>query len=124
MPIPFTVVCDLLEDCHKSCVARKSHSTIVAQWFSRHRALIDAHDSSLVALLSTLLPETRTDRVYAIQPPTLAKIISRGLGLGHSRIAELQRYRKSGSGVDLADCVRSILYATVWFTVLLVHGHV
>jgi DNA ligase-4 len=119
MPIPFSIVCDLLEDCHKLCIVRKSHSSVVAQWFSRYRALIDAHDSNLVALLSTILPETRPDRVYAIQPPTLEKIVSRGLGLGHSRIAELRRYRKSGSGVDLADCVCSILSVTVMCTISL-----
>ncbi|UNI18815.1 DNA ligase (ATP) [Purpureocillium takamizusanense] len=112
MPLPFSLVCDLLDECHRLCAARRSNAQAVADWFARHRGRIDAHDTNLPALLSTLLPDKRTDRVYCIQTPSLEKIIGRGLGLGASRIAELARYRQPGLGLDLADCVERLLVTT------------
>lgn len=113
MPLPFSLVCELLDESHKLCLARKTNRPAVESWFVRHRTRIDAHDTNLVALLSTLLPEKRTDRVYLIQAPTLEKIVGRGLSLGSSRKLELARHREPGSGVDLADCVERILSVTV-----------
>ncbi|WAO93952.1 DNA-LIGASE-A3 domain-containing protein [Fusarium falciforme] len=112
MPLPFALVCDLLEESHELSVAKKNNSSAVAKWFARHRSWINAHDTSVAALLSTLLPEKRTDRVYCIQTATLEKIIGRAFFLGSSRIAELSHYRQSGQGIDLADCVSRILNAT------------
>ncbi|UPK93899.1 hypothetical protein LCI18_004834 [Fusarium solani-melongenae] len=112
MPLPFALVCDLLEESHELSVAKKSNSSAVAKWFTRHRSWINAYDTSLAALLSTLLPDKRTDRVYCIQTATLEKIIGRAFFLGSSRIAELSHYRQPGQGIDLADCVSRILNAT------------
>ncbi|KAH7264205.1 hypothetical protein B0J15DRAFT_266115 [Fusarium solani] len=112
MPLPFALVCDLLEESHELSVTKKSNSSTVAKWFARHRSWINAHDTSLAALLSTLLPDKRTDRVYCIQTATLEKIIGRAFFLGSSRIAELSHYRQPGQGIDLADCVSRILNAT------------
>lgn len=113
MPLPFALVCDLLEESHELSVAKKGNSSAVAKWFARHRSWINARDTSLAALLSTLLPDKRTDRVYCIQTATLEKIIGRAFFLGSSRIAELSHYRQPGQGIDLADCVSRILNATV-----------
>ncbi|KAK0383586.1 hypothetical protein NLU13_9497 [Sarocladium strictum] len=112
MPLPFTFVCDLLEQCSKICAAGQDHHSAVVKWFNRHRTLIDAHDTNVAALLSTLLPEKRTDRVYCIQTASLEKIIGRALMLGSSRIKELALHKIPGKGVDLADCVERILVAT------------
>ncbi|EEU44370.1 uncharacterized protein NECHADRAFT_48724 [Fusarium vanettenii 77-13-4] len=112
MPLPFALVCDLLEESHELSVAKKSNLSTVAKWFARHRSWINAHNTSLAALLSTLLPDKRTDRVYCIQTATLEKIIGRAFFLGSSRIAELSHYRQPGQGIDLADCVSRILNAT------------
>ncbi|KAH7165979.1 hypothetical protein EDB81DRAFT_780837 [Dactylonectria macrodidyma] len=112
MPIPFSLVCDLLDSSHKLSMSRKSNAHVVASWFTRHHDRINAHDANLVALLSTLLPERRIDRVYCIQAPTLEKIIGRAFFLGASRIAELSQYRQPGLGIDLADCVSRLLTAT------------
>ncbi|KAM5374858.1 hypothetical protein ACJZ2D_006202 [Fusarium nematophilum] len=112
MPIPFSLVCDMLEQAHGLALAKKGNSTVVASWFTRHRERINAHDTNLPALLSTLLPEKRTDRVYCIQTSSLEKIIGRAFFLGSSRIAELAQYRQPGMGIDLADCVSRILTAT------------
>ena len=113
MPLPFSLVCDLLEQSNKLCLARRSNKEALAAWFARHRQRIDAHDTNLAALLSTLLPEKRTDRIYCIQARTLEKIIARALGLGCSRVAELASHREPGRGEDLADCVERLLTITV-----------
>lgn len=113
MPLPFSLVCDLLEQAHALSAARKSNAHVVTSWFARNRNRIDAHDTNLAALLSTLLPDKRTDRVYCIQATSLEKIIGRAFLLGSSRIAELAAYRQPGLGVDLADCVARLLTVTV-----------
>ncbi|KND93668.1 DNA ligase 4 [Tolypocladium ophioglossoides CBS 100239] len=112
MPLPFSLVCDLLDECHRLCLAHRPNEQVVADWFARHRGRIDARDTDLSALLSTLLPEKRTDRVYCIQAASLEKIVGRALILGASRIAELARYKQPGLGLDLADCVERILTVT------------
>lgn len=113
MPLPFHLVCELLESSHKLSVARKNNAHVVSAWFARHRDAISAHDTSLAALLSTLLPDKRTDRVYCIQDRSLEKIIGRAFFLGSSRIAELSQYRQPGRCIDLADCVSQLLTITV-----------
>ncbi|KAF5724053.1 DNA ligase 4 [Fusarium mundagurra] len=112
MPLPFSLVCELLEQSFLLSLSKKSCSNTVTKWFTRHRNYIDAHDTDLPALLSTLLPEKRTDRVYCIQSARLERIIGRAYLLGSSRIKELAQYRQPGSGVDLADCVFRILTVT------------
>ncbi|KAI6772182.1 hypothetical protein HG530_003140 [Fusarium avenaceum] len=112
MPLPFSVVCELLEQSYDLSLAKKSCSSVVIKWFTRHRSHVDARNTSLSALLSTLLPDKRTDRVYCIQAPSLERIVGRAFFLGSSRIAELAQYRQPGSGVDLADCVSRILTVT------------
>ncbi|KAM3451422.1 hypothetical protein MY3296_005365 [Beauveria thailandica] len=117
MPFPFSAVCDLLEQSYRLCQSRKSSNNAAAAaavhaWFRRHRAAVDAHDADMAALLSTLLPEKRTDRVYCIQAPTLERVIGRALMLGSSRMLELATYKRPGAGVDLAECVERILLVT------------
>ncbi|OAA75501.1 ATP dependent DNA ligase domain protein [Akanthomyces lecanii RCEF 1005] len=112
MPLPFSAVCDLLEQSYRLCQSRKRNVAAVHTWFRRHRTAVDAHDTDLAALLSALLPEKRTDRVYCIQTPTLERIIGRALMLGASRMLELTTYKRPGAGVDLADCVERILSVT------------
>ncbi len=149
MPFPFSHVCDLLQQVCDLPPARRSDdravSRVVHAWFETHRAAIDAlvaaapsapestpglapglapgssaaRSSGAGALLSTLLPERRADRVYALQARALQRLLIRILGLGRSRIPELARWMSpsdpaSYSGpVDLADCVEGILTRTV-----------
>ncbi|KAG6109639.1 hypothetical protein E4U31_006723 [Claviceps sp. LM219 group G6] len=112
MPVPFASVCDLLDECYKLHVAKKSNTRTVSKWFDQHRNCINAQNTDLAALLSTLLPEKRSDRVYCIKTPTLEKLIGKALMLGASRLIELGLYKQSGQGVDLADCVERILTVT------------
>ncbi|KAK1995609.1 ATP dependent DNA ligase domain-containing protein [Colletotrichum falcatum] len=113
MPLSFVLVCDLLESAHKQCKAgNKNLNQRVSDWFTQHRRHIDDPGTDASALLSTLLPDKRTDRVYAIQADTLSSIIGRALCLGASRVKELRRYNEPGRGEDLADCVAKILKET------------
>lgn len=114
MPFPFAYVCDLLQslDGQQLQSGRKSNPEMIRLWFQKHRALIDGGTDG-PALLSTLLPEKRTDRVFQVQAAGLERIIGRALGLGESRMRELARYQTPGLGIDLGDCVEYILTATV-----------
>ncbi|KXH49233.1 ATP dependent DNA ligase domain-containing protein [Colletotrichum nymphaeae SA-01] len=113
MPLPFVLVCDLLEQAYKQCkTGDKNLKQRVSNWFTLHRQHIDDPGTDASALLSTLLPDKRTDRVYCIQVDTLANIIGRTFGLGTSRLQELRRYKEAGRGEDLADCVERIFKET------------
>ena len=117
MPLPFSLACDLLDASYALAIARKPSAKAVTAWCSQHRSRINAPDTDLAALLSTLLPEKRTDRVYCIQANSLEKIIGRGLMLGASRLRELALYKQPGLDLDLADCVERILTVTVSFLI-------
>ncbi|KAI1433373.1 hypothetical protein GGR50DRAFT_669390 [Xylaria sp. CBS 124048] len=116
MPFPFRHICDLLQqidDEGRKSPAKQAHThAIVEAWFQKHRAALDAPDCDACAVLSTLLPERRTDRVYGIQAPRLQSIFGGAYQLGASRVAELRRWTRPGSGIDLADCVEGILRRT------------
>ncbi|KAK8110890.1 uncharacterized protein PG998_007347 [Apiospora kogelbergensis] len=116
MPFPYRFVCDLLqqleEEAHPTNTEKTSSHTIIERWFDEHRVRLDAPTVNGCAVISTLLPERRTDRVYGIQAPRLESIIGQALILGSSRVKELRRYKTPGQGVDLGDCVESILSRT------------
>ncbi|ETS03002.1 hypothetical protein M419DRAFT_97984 [Trichoderma reesei RUT C-30] len=112
MPLPFSLVCDLLDASYARAIDRKPTAKTVAVWCSRHCSRINASDTNLAALLSTLLPEKRTDRVYCIRANGLEKLIGRSLMLGASRLKELALYKQPGLDLDLADCVERILTVT------------
>jgi DNA ligase-4 len=116
MPFPFTYVCDLLERLDKNLTSRtgfKTPGTIISDWFRAHQATFARNGNLSGPLLSTLLPEKRTDRVYNLKEKRLQTIIGRALGLGRSRLAELSRWMNPEAGVDLAGCVEMILKETV-----------
>ncbi|KAK7967433.1 ATP dependent DNA ligase domain-containing protein [Apiospora aurea] len=113
MPFPYRFVCDLLqqleEESRSASKERTPSRTIIERWFHEHRIRLDAPTVNGCAVISTLLPERRTDRVYGIQAPRLESIVGQALILGSSRVKELRRYKTPGQGVDLGDCVESIL---------------
>jgi len=116
MTLLFSDICKLLDTLYDQCIAGKpdQNRNTIQRWFAYHRDLINSLDTSTgAALLSTLLPARRTDRVYYIQETRLEKIFARSQRLGASRVRELCRYKVPGSGVDLADCIYTSLKATV-----------
>ncbi|KAI0197152.1 hypothetical protein EV127DRAFT_329563 [Xylaria flabelliformis] len=116
MPFPYRYICDLLQqlddEVRKPPAKQRPPEAIVQSWFQHYQSLIHAPGSDASAILSVLLPERRTDRVYNIQAPRLQSIFGKALLLGASRVLELRRWAESGSGVDLGDCVESILRQT------------
>ncbi len=111
MPFAFTHVCDLLQGVEDK-TGRQPSTALIKQWFAQHNSHLSRNEVDGVALLSTLLPEERSDRVYRIQAKSLSSTIAKALGLGHSRLPELQRWKTPGLGVDLGDCVEGILQVT------------
>ncbi|KAI1745948.1 hypothetical protein F4680DRAFT_399772 [Xylaria scruposa] len=116
MPFPYRYICDLLQqlddEVRKPPAKQTAPEAIVQSWFQHHQPLIHAPGNDACAILSMLLPERRTDRVYNIQAPRLQSVFGKALLLGASRVLELRRWAESGSGVDLGDCVESILRQT------------
>lgn len=117
MPFPFQHVCKLLqqldEDARSPKKKKDSSRAILDAWFRQHELLLDAPTVDGCAILSSLLPTRRTDRVYAIKETRLRSIIGKALVLGCSRVQELRSYLLPGSGFDLADCVENVLTRTV-----------
>lgn len=116
MPFLFSYVCDLLQRLDENRCARaglRSNASIVQEWFRAHQAQFYRDDHDSAALLSALLPEKRTDRVYCIREKRLQIVIGRALGLGRSRIAQLARWSNPEARIDLAESVESILKETV-----------
>lgn len=118
MPFPFSEICTLLqrlediETRNPPFLKDAKYARIkevVESWFKSHRrALNDLSVDGTSAFLSALLPESRTDRVYGIQTPSLYRILCRTLQLGVSQRKELERYRQPGNG-DLALCLENVL---------------
>lgn len=111
----FRHVCDLLEQLSAITTrfppylpkdAERRSANAIAEWFRAHRTRINA-EPTVEPLLSTLLPECRTDRVYSLKEQSLEKIVARILGLSSGRCSDLARYKEPGAG-DLADCVERV----------------
>lgn len=82
---------------------------VTEYWFKSNRRVINSLDvERSVALLSSFLPERRTDRVYGIQATRLRRILGRSLNLSAARTKDLQAYEQSGCG-DLGSCVERVL---------------
>ncbi|KAJ5197580.1 hypothetical protein N7449_008059 [Penicillium cf. viridicatum] len=116
MGFKFTLLCDLLSNLDDSKTAKASTAArnqnpdirTVALWFSRHEQTIHHAETDRVALLSCMFPEKRTDRVYWLQAMQLSRVIGRCLGLGSSRLSELNRWQ-TPCGFDLGGCVEIVM---------------
>ena len=117
MPILFVHLCNLLSDLEGlsrrdppllPAYRQQRYQESIKQWFSARQVFINSPDIDLVALLSALFPEKRTDRVYAIKLPRLTKLLKRCLGLGKDRLGMLDQWQKPGRG-SLCDCVERAL---------------
>ncbi|KAJ5669866.1 hypothetical protein N7462_010936 [Penicillium macrosclerotiorum] len=115
MGFKFSHLCDLLASLEDNRTAKAASTRkdvpdirVIAQWFVRHDRNIHSPDTDMLALLSCMFPERRPDRVYWLQATSLARVIGRCLGLGSSRLAEMERWWKSG-GPDLGQCVEDVM---------------
>ena len=117
MPLFFAQLCDLLSALESisrrdppllPASLRQRYGETIKSWFTNHPVSIHSPDVDPVALLSTLFPAKRTDRVYHIQLKRLTKILKRCLCLGKDRVAILDQWQTAGRG-DLGDCVERAL---------------
>ncbi|RAL16821.1 ATP dependent DNA ligase domain protein, partial [Aspergillus homomorphus CBS 101889] len=116
MGFKFTHLCDLLSSLEDNRILKATHEArafnpdvrAVTRWFAQHGKQIRGNGTDLLALLSCMFPERRSDRVYWLQESSLARIIARCLLLGSSRREELERWRVAG-GVDLGQCVENVM---------------
>lgn len=112
MPFPFDTVCDLLQSLENDLARqrqRRGSARIVHDWFAEHREGIDGQDVDAVALLSTLLPERRTDRVFSVREKKLETIVANACGLGTRRNQLRRWHTEPRAGLDLAECVEQVL---------------
>src|SRR6266480_3166998 len=117
MPFKFRHVCDLLSKLERTKIRDPpllpkdvdlESRRAVEYWFRQHRCDIDDPATDDVALLSTLFPERRTDRVYGFQEARLSRLIGRALHLNSTRTRALQDWKTPGNG-DLGACVERVL---------------
>lgn len=114
MGFNFTFLCDLLSSLEENkfakaaCGKDQPDFRTIRLWFARHGRRINYNDTNRLALLSCMFPEKRTDRVFWLQATSLARVIGRCLGLGSSRLLELEQWRKPG-GPDLGKCVENVM---------------
>ncbi|CAI7678561.1 unnamed protein product [Penicillium manginii] len=114
MGFNFTFLCDLLQRLEDDRTTKTAWGTdipdfrTIRQWFKKHDGHINHDGTDRLALLSCMFPEKRTDRVFWLQETTLARVIGRCLGLGSSRLSELDQWRKPG-GPDLGRCVETVM---------------
>lgn len=79
----------------------------ITQWFRTYDVSIHSTHVDAVIVLSALLPARRTDRVYALQAPSLSRKLRRCLRLGEGRWQQLDQWKVPGRG-DLGDCVERL----------------
>ncbi|KAI9664180.1 MAG: hypothetical protein M1831_002359 [Alyxoria varia] len=120
MPILFAYVCDLLEELERlqhydiPLSARRKQeeqNEAIKKWFQNHRKLIDSEDTDRAALLSTLLPGLRSDRMYGVKETRLGQVLSRCLGLGSTRIERLKSWNPA-INIDFGEHIYHIVKET------------
>lgn len=117
MPLLFSCLCDLLSDLESlfkrqspllATALRRETNGRINKWCKSLDLSVNSPNLDVVALLSTLFPKRRTDRVYGIQPRSLSRKLKRVLGLGNGRHQLLDRWQEAGHG-DLGSCVERAL---------------
>lgn len=117
MPLLFIQLCNLLSDLEKlskrdppllPAHRQQRYRETIKQWFTARQLSIRSPDIEIIALLSALFPERRTDRVYAIKLKRLTSLLKRCLCLGKVRLEMLDQWQKPGRG-SLCDCVERAL---------------
>ena len=120
MTILFAYVCDLLEELERfqhydiPLTARRKQeeqNEAIKRWFQNHRKFIDEPDTDRAALLSTLLPELRTDRMYGVKESRLGQVLCRCLGLGSTRIERLKSWTPA-TNMDFGQHIYHIVKET------------
>ncbi|KAF8537019.1 hypothetical protein BDD12DRAFT_848351 [Trichophaea hybrida] len=89
---------------------RNAVKEIIFEWFGDHRSEIAHNAKTLVAILSTLLPDLRPDRVYSLREDSLAKVLTKALHIsGTRRETVLIDYRTSTEEGDLGSAIQKVV---------------
>lgn len=116
MPFKFSHISDLLSKLERLKTRDppllqkeldREYRRVIEYWFREHRREIDSPGTDGVALLSTLFPEERTDRVYGLQEARLTLLVGRCLYLPSTRFKTLEGWKTPGNG-DLGACVEKV----------------
>lgn len=116
MPFKFQWLCELLEelDSNRYKHARSAARTfnhehqIIHRWYERFSHRIERTGPGAIAFLSCLFPERRPDRIYGLQHKRLSQVFGRALGLGASRVTELNQWT-TRDGVELPECIERVM---------------
>ena len=104
MPVPFALVGDLSHELERIAnhnglsgkVKEQRSQEHIRKWFGDHHGVIHAEDSDPTALLSTLLPASRPDRVYSLQAPKLNIKLASCLGITKREKDRLKLWGRPG----------------------------
>ncbi|KAL8649345.1 MAG: hypothetical protein Q9210_004454 [Variospora velana] len=120
MPLLFNSICALLQALENNSSSQKKalkgwldqrNKDTIESWVKSHKVTIDSTVVDVVAVLSAIFPDARTDRVYFLGAQSLSKILGRCFRLGKDRIKRLEQWRTPGYG-DLGICVEKTLRQT------------
>ncbi len=120
MPLLFNSLCELLEALEDNATNTKKalkgwldqrNRDTIESWFKSYKVTVDSTEVDVVAVLSAIFPEKRTDRVYSLQPSRLSKILGRCFRLGRERLKLLDERDTPGRG-DLGVCVERVVRQT------------
>lgn len=107
MTLTFGALCSYLQSVENISVRRprlppkkerESIREITRNWFFNQRHNLDHVDTAGSAVLSALFPHRRKDRVYGLQPPLLARKLSKILNLGHGQQVLFDDWRSGRFG--------------------------
>ncbi|KAF1832174.1 hypothetical protein BDW02DRAFT_571326 [Decorospora gaudefroyi] len=96
MTITFGAICSLLQSVENICTRRprlpskqekENIREIISNWFQNQRDNLDDPNTNGSAVLSTLFPHRRKDRVYGLQAPLLAKKLCNLLAFNNGQLA-------------------------------------
>lgn len=81
---------------------RTRQKSLVDQWTKFYNSIILKDSQSILATLSLLCPDLRTDRVYTLREHTLAPPIARALGMGSQGVDKLRKWRLNDGDFGVA----------------------
>ena len=87
--------------------------TLVSQWTELYIQVILKDGQLVLAALSLLFPDLRTDRVYVMKEHVLAGVIARAFGMGSQGLNKLRQWRLNDG--DFGVALEPIMTLRVFF---------
>jgi len=90
--------------------------SLVSQWTEFYNPVILKDGQLVLAALSLLFPDLRTDRIYVMKEHVLAGVIARAFGLGSQGLNRLRKWRLNDG--DFGVALERIMTSRVFLHVL------